>query len=394
MWLWPVIALSLLLPQEEQTVAKKEQDSRCQFAHNEETPSIFTESHCMDSVTLPGSKPPVMSTFAGEYCPDCPAVAGRIPLNPESFGKPFLGTSGAPPVFQGYTGIPTKIKVAFNGRPGGWNNMIGRGKQWAQTMAAQNANPNMMILMSLSYIPQDEGGMGAGLGKCAAGQFNNYYKEFALNMKALGVTSAIFRPGWEFTLKWPWGTSNDLTKAQMYRGCFRNFVATVQANYPENKFIYEWNVHQDGTRASMEAAWPGAEFVDVVGVDIYDAYFTNNVACRTDGNCRWTNRTQPVLDKIKSFADSVGGKPIAISELGIWTNTGSDTRGAGDNPIFIKNICDWVKDDANRVLYYAYFDEDADGDHRLGTAAHSQSLAAFRANCVGNPGNPHEELSP
>lgn len=392
MMLWPIIALNFFLPQENFSAAKEPAEHYCQIA-SEETPSIFTESNCMGSVKMPGQKPtPMTPTFPGEYCPDCPGVAGRIPLNPDSFGKPFLGTSGAPPVFQGYTGIPTKIKVSFNGRPGGWRNMTGIGKQWARTMAAHNDNPNMMILMSLSYIPQDEGGRGAGLAKCAAGQFNEHYKAFALNMKTLGVTSAIFRPGWEFTLSWPWGTNNNIEKAMMYRSCFRNFVATVQANHPDNKFIYEWNVHQDGTRGSMEAAWPGNEFVDVVGVDIYDAYYTNNTACKNDGNCRWEKRTKVVLDKIKAFADSVG-KPIGISELGIWS-AGKDDRGGGDNPVFIKNICDWVKDEANRVLYYAYFDENADGDHRLGIPSHANSLNAFRANCVGNPGNPHELLRP
>ncbi|MFO1242482.1 MAG: glycosyl hydrolase [Rickettsiales bacterium] len=384
--------MSLLVPQKDLplNISKTAEEHHCQIA-SEGVPAVFKEDKCMGSVKLPPKPKPMPP--AVEYCPDCGLVAGRIPLNPASFGKPFLGTSGSPTTFQGYTGVPTKIKTLFNGRSGGWSNFVGSNKQWARTVAASNSNPNMMILLSLSFIPQEEGARGAGLSKCAAGLFNDYFKAFGSSMKAQGVTSMIIRPGWEFTLQgWPWGTNNVLEKSVAYRGCFRNFVASVQAVYPENKFIYEWNFHQDGKPEAIQAAWPGNEFVDVVATDVYDAFYSSDAACRASGDCRWERRTQPVLNKLKSFADSVG-KPIGISEWAIWSSLPPDTRGGGDNATFIRNLCTWVKDDANKVLYYSYFDELADGDHQLGTAAHSGSLAAFRSTCVGNPGNPHDELA-
>lgn len=332
----------------------------------------------------------------GELVKDLPAVVlpplgpiDHVPLNPDSIGAPFLGAYGtAARNLEAMTGVPVRLQEMFTGRKEGWAPSEGQGSRYSP-IAANGTNPALRYVVTYSLIPDSEGGKGGpSLQRCADGAFNGHYQAFALSMKNRGISSIILRPGWEWSLRtWVWGTSNDVALARLYAACFRQFVTTVEQAFPENRFLYDWNVHQDVTPQSMEAGWPGDQYVDIIGVDIYDAYFGKECA-RYDFPCRWQNRTQLVLDKVTAFARS-RNKPISIPEWGVWTTVkAGDARGGGDNPYFVQKICEFAKDPANRVVYYVYFEKVADGDHRLST--HPAALAAFRKHCVGNPGNPHD----
>lgn len=301
-----------------------------------------------------------------------------------NIGSPFLGFYKRPP--EGLN-VPVRLHEMFTGRKNGWAPSEGGGGMYDGVARSEN-NPQLRSIVTYALIPSSERSNGQPLQRCAAGQFDEHYRKFGNAMKAKGISSIIIRPGWEWTLSsWAWGTGNDVSLAPVYASCFRRFVDAVRNVYPENKFLIDWNIHQDASPASMAAGWPGDNYVDIIGVDIYDAYY-GPASCANDPACRWSNRTQKVLDKVHAFAQSKN-KPTSIPELGIWSG-GNDNRGGGDNPYFIQKICEWVKNPANRVVYYAYFNANADGDHRLQT--HPRSLAAFNQHCVGNPGNPHTLL--
>jgi GH24 family phage-related lysozyme (muramidase) len=312
-----------------------------------------------------------------------PPPTTRVPLNPDAIGEPWLGSTTVTTLFESVTGVPTRLWEVFVGRHEGWAPAEGT-KYWPPETVG--LDPKRRVIISYPLIPQSEG---KSLDRCAAGQYNHHYATLARNLKARGVVSLIIRVGWEFPMdSYAWCTSNDPQKNRWYAQCFRNFVNTVDSVYPENKFLYDWNLQARSLDrpATLEEAWPGDQYVDIVGQDVYDAYYGPS-SCARDPICRF-KRQLALLNQAKDFAIK-HGKGISIPEWGVWENKPGDNRGAGDNPEYIRQMCEWISDPANRVIYYSYFNRDADGDSRLFIPQHSKSLAAFRKYCKGNPGDPH-----
>jgi hypothetical protein len=108
--------------------------------------------------------------------------------------------------------------------------------------------------------------------------------------------------------------------------------------------------------------------VNVIGLDAYDQTWISDP---TPANA-WSQTCLPELTAARAFA-AAQGKPLALTEWGIWTGG----NGLNDDPLYITNIIAWMKDPANDVIYENYFS--FTGSEQLTDGSFAKSLAAFTA---------------
>lgn len=153
--------------------------------------------------------------------------------------------------------------------------------------------------------------------------------------------NAYIRPGWEFNLYqgWPWITQT-IGNDKFIEG-YRDTISGIRETCPGIQSVWNPNTGQGGVSRAMEA-WPGPEFVDIIGVDAYD--WANEDPIKGPGQ----------LDEWAAHARSLG-KGIALPE---WAVHG--VQGRGDNPAFVDDVVEWAKRNADILRYWSYFDETAD----------------------------------
>jgi hypothetical protein len=133
-----------------------------------------------------------------------------------------------------------------------------------------------------------------------------------------------------------------------YIAAFRH-VATLMRSLKGNDFLIDYmgnggfnkvetSPRTGITQALGEAGYPGNEYVDIIGVDVYNRQNWSVVKAKLDF-------TQAMAKKY--------GKPMSIPEWGLWT---SET---GDDPQYIQNMYDWMNTTPDSgpgmLLYNAYF---------------------------------------
>jgi hypothetical protein len=232
------------------------------------------------------------------------------------------------------------------------------------------------VVYSVPLIPATGGTMQAGAG----GAYNAHFRLLAESLVRQGQGDAVLRLGWEFNGDWMrWSASGD---PDAFAGYWRQVVQTMRA-VPGTSFKFDWcpNIsHFSG----VEASYPGDGYVDYIGMDAYDTWWTE--ADRTNVVHRWrTMLEQPGgLLWHRDFARA-HGKPMTYPEWGLWSRP--DGHGGGDNPYYIEKMYEWISQ--NDVAYHIYFEEDVlDGQHRLMTGRFQAGAAKYRSLFVSGPSAP------
>jgi Glycosyl hydrolase family 26 len=154
--------------------------------------------------------------------------------------------------------------------------------------------------------------------------------------------NAVIRLGWEMNIaSMAWfakGQEADYIKA------FRRVVGIFRRH--SNRFKFDWCPGWGPQDSAADLAYPGDDFVDYIGLDVYDFKY--------DGSAleRWNNfyLNAPFgLQWHREFA-AQHGKSMSYPEWGVGN--------FGDNPFFIQQMHDWFVENANNVAYAAYFDVD------------------------------------
>ena len=155
----------------------------------------------------------------------------------------------------------------------------------------------------------------------------------------------------------------------------------------------------------IEAAWPGDDRVDIIGLDVYDQSWVPNTypipkdATREERVARqdraWKMKTANEkafgLPWWPAFARRHGNKPLAICEWGVCHR--DDGHGGEDDPLYIDRMADFILDPENNVMFHCYFDVGADdGNHQLipdgkNKICFPESTAAFHKR-FAKPGTP------
>ena len=164
-------------------------------------------------------------------------------------------------------------------------------------------------------------------------------------------------------------------------------------------FKFDWN-GDSGYLQSQTAAYPGDNYVDVVGLDLYDkgmggaTAWNSSTTAWSDPAAAWA-RILPNLVAQRDFAIA-HGKSVSYPEWGLnGVNATATSNVGGDDPTFVQGMY-YVDDGAPGVaapgslLYQSYFNEDTeDGNHKINSgnfpSASSRYQSLFATSQVTSP---------
>lgn len=293
------------------------------------------------------------------------------------------GAVTAVAAFAQATKVPLSIYHDF--LPGdSWQTISGQNLAWFWDPISGIEAQGVQLLLSVPMLPR-----GVTLATVASGSCNTYFVKLAQTLVAEGHTDAIIRPGWEFGGNWEtWYAGGDPSS---YAAAFRQIVTSMTSVQGQH-FTFCWCPCRgwldtpSGTFFDQTQAWPGASYVDFIGIDLYAETGRTPVASETvwtewdgapdvAGQGQWTTMWQ-------AFAQSVG-KPVCFPEWGCSTK--SDGSGTGDDPAFIKSVRAFIDPSVgNNVAFACYFDFDpGDGKHSISTSHFPNAYAAYCATFSG-----------
>ena len=205
------------------------------------------------------------------------------------------------------------------------------------------------------------------------------YVDAATTLVEAGFGDAILRVGWEFdgvTSRWYAGVDPEL-----FQDAFRVVVDLFRSVSPEFRIDYNFLVSADPDM--LDRAYPGDEYVDIVGLDIYDKGYTGPGGVSFGDEVGWSD-PQRVWDsfhvqRLLTHLDVARrhDKPVSFPE---WALAGGSNAG-GDNPVFIQNMYAWIEQldraEGPGVVYHGYFDTRGRGDGPHDLATYPESRASF-----------------
>jgi hypothetical protein len=196
-----------------------------------------------------------------------------------------------------------------------------------------------------------------------------------------GFDGSVIRVGWEHNGSWsPWSSLDD---PDAYSRYYRRIVDQFRAVSPN--FRFEWNVNVRYVAVDMRS-YPGDDYVDVIGMDIYNSSWGDSQRDPVD---RWNTYLDrgAGLEWHRDFAAS-RGKPMAYSEWGLTDATRHESGVDPDDTYFIDQMLRWIA--ANNVAYANYFDSGwADlSDFPKAQAQYGRSMAVVPAATNPNVGGP------
>lgn len=259
---------------------------------------------------------------------------------------------------------------------------LGTWKGWIQKQ------PGRRLILSVPLLPGGWAGKGPGTGpsagvpvsleKGATGAYNDYFQNLAKNLVSYNLGDTILRLGWEFNGGWYAWRADTKEKAPHFAAYFRQIVTTMRSVPGAENLKFVWNpAMEPWWPYDPELAWPGDEFVDYVGLDVYDQSWAKDTypIPKDASPDEIASRQLKVWDKLRNNPKAFGlpywvafakthNKPLTLPEWGVCER--SDGHGGGDDPLFIEKMHQFITDPANNVYFECYFDVGApDGDHQL-----------------------------
>lgn len=274
------------------------------------------------------------------------------------------------------------------------------GSTWAQMDGATSglsylkqdywSSPGYEVVLGVPILPSNNGAVSLQAGASQA--YNKYFHQLALSLVNVGLGNAWLRLGWEFDNQGlfgsskKWGTGNDPTQEGYFAEYFRQIVTTMRAVAGTN-FKFIWN--PDGFAflgnsdpeylktggISLAPAWPGSQYVDFIGSNVYD--WEPSMASGYTQAQNWANFIGPQLLASQQFAASEG-KPLVFPEWGVMTK-GPVFAGLGDDPGYINGMYCFMTNPVNGVAWESYSNTSySDWDTKITSSSFPASLAAYQ----------------
>ncbi len=254
------------------------------------------------------------------------------------------------------------------------------------------------LILSIAPLPNEPAD--TTLEKGAAGEYDNYFVTLGQHLVSRGMTDIIIRPGWEMNGDWYKWTAKD-GKEKYFAEYFRHIVTAMKSVKGQN-FKFFWNPAYGEQSADAEKCYPGDDYVDYVGIDIYDECWADDTYPIPDGADeaeimrRWQNaidyhqERKYGLNWIADFARE-HEKLIIIGEWGV--NNRPDKHSGGDDPYFIDMMHDWLEKNNDLIFCHVYFNVFApDGDHQLSGKTNFPNSALRFLDYWGEEGNTGTEM--
>ena len=260
---------------------------------------------------------------------------------PDTPGHTAAAQAQATQAFGSWRGHPVGVAVAWPAR--------GTGADFTQvnsfytTWAKQPYTKSFGIPM----FPED---VGATVDACIAGSYDGYWRTFAETMNSTGLTAqgTIIRLGWEFNQTTQWGSPSQ------FAACFRQIQSTVSAIAPG--LVWDWNVSRGPSGQmpgdSVLQAYPGDQYVNIIGVDSYDDWPPAN----TGGGWQTQLNGPYGLNFWLNFAKA-HGKLFSVPEWGVASGDLWPGHEGGDDPVYIKDMYDFFAANKKWISYESYYND-------------------------------------
>lgn len=281
------------------------------------------------------------------------------PLPDHAVGVRFGGAPSTIAEYEQWLGAQVEVVTLFGGR-GDDRAVIDN----VRSKLAAFAGTRYRLLFSLRLVRPGE-----TLADTANGTMDDQVRAIAAAMVAAGRGDDIIRPGWEHnSALHPWSALDDPV---LYASAFRRVVQVMRSVPGAEHLKFDWNYACNGPALDLRA-YPGDDYVDVIGVDCYDRTLFRQYLDPIDRFDFFYNR--PFGFKWLSEFSQEHGKPIGIAEWGVSSR---HLEGAEhDNPVYIHRLLSWIA--ANDVAYFNYFERDVGIRHRLMTGQYPKSAARYR----------------
>jgi hypothetical protein len=150
--------------------------------------------------------------------------------------------------------------------PNSFADMVKNTGGWLQSYASKAP----LLVVSLALLPRNNRGEFA---QCAAGAFDDYFRQIGANLQRSPAQGVVVRLGWEANIgshSHPWGVDSP-AQVPAYIQCWRHAATALKAGGPGLNL--EWtNAKKTQNRAlHVLDMYPGDDVVDVIGVHYYDS---------------------------------------------------------------------------------------------------------------------------
>jgi hypothetical protein len=227
------------------------------------------------------------------------------------------------------------------------------------------------IVLTVNLVPDDAADNPDWRSQCADGRFDHYARQLAKNLVQTGFEYSVIRLGHEMNATQYKDTiGNYPYQWRQWAQCFAQIVRSMRG-ISGTHFLFDWNVNAGYRDIPLAEYYPGNAYVDIVGIDFYDAGAFGPLPPITQPLRRWEDLAgEPLgLFAVDKFAQQ-HHKPLSIPEWGTL-----DTKGNGDDGQYVLHIGHFVK--AHDVAYQSYFDAGDDDILPLKKQAAPQSLSAY-----------------
>ena len=305
-----------------------------------------------------------------EYIEPLVPPAVKSPIAPPEEGKVYLGAYLGNNVkwddvrgFEAKTGAALNFIVSFwsvppaGGTPFGFDENIfadGRKvlfiKEQPGNWASNDPNEPEKIIPLSDIVAQLENG---------SGSYYEKYADFADWAKRFGHPMFVSL-GHEMNGHWySWGTTG--TTPEEYKKYYRLVHGLMSERGATNvAFVFNPDLKADSPLKDYDSYFPGAEYVDWVGLDVYQG--RNPEKRGQDGHVgRWENADILFEGGVREIRENplYDGLPIMIAEYG-RNRESMESPGDPDGPesATITSAIEYVTDPANGVSAIVYFDID------------------------------------
>jgi hypothetical protein len=239
--------------------------------------------------------------------------------------------------WAGWTGRPVDLAMIFTARLD-WGTVESPG--WPLDAFTRAAWPGQ-ISIAQPLWPNS----GGNERDCAAGAYDEHWHQFGANLRKYGRGDAIVRLGWEFNGDWYDWYPRDV---DTWKQCYRRSVTALRAAAPHVRIDWTMTMHNDEMPAGGDvwSAYPGDDYVDIIGIDYYDEYPPAASQRLWDQLCAAPSGLCTVIAQARAHH-----KRFSVPEWGVVSGKG----GGGDNPFFIEKMYAMFAANADILAYEDYW---------------------------------------
>lgn len=285
--------------------------------------------------------------------------------------------------FDTWLGAETSLAVLFCASDNGWTNMMGPDwtlKPWAD-WAKLKAGRNVIVTLPPWPYTDTRGGarhVNPATGQpptwqdIANGYGDKYYPILAQQLAKHGLMDAMIRFAWEFEGTFTyWHAAPGSGREAAFAAGFRKFVTAMRQAVPANRWKFMLNLNADRVlaRSYLDATYPGDAFLDLYTAEGYDSwapgYPGTTLAKQQAG---WEHKRN-CLAPIRQFALD-HQKPMGFPEWGVMsTRDATGEHGGLDNELFMRGMCEFILDPANKVAFHSYWNTMSAASYNPATSA-------------------------